>query len=83
MNNFNIPGDKMDNLLNLAGKKLGQDPAALKSQLESGNISDIMAKLDPKTREQAASVINNPAQLESLMANEKIKKLFSSFMGEK
>lgn len=81
MNKLNIPDDKLQNLLNIAGKKLGQDPAALKSQLESGNLDAIMSKMDPKAKEQMDSMIKDPKQLESLLANDKIKNLVSAFMG--
>ena len=76
---MNISNDKLNSLLNIAGKKLGQDPAALKAQLEAGNLEGLMQKMDPKAKEQINSVMNDPGQLEALMANEKIKNLIEKF----
>lgn len=76
---MNISDEKLNSLLNMAGKKFGQDPAALRAQLESGNLEGLMQKMDPKTKEQLGAVMSDPKQLEALMANEKIKNLIEKF----
>lgn len=81
MNNLNISDDKLNALLNMAGKKLGQDPGALKSQIESGNLDSVLSKMDDKSKAQMNNMLQNPKALEDLMSNDKIKNLVNSFLG--
>lgn len=81
MGNMNLSPEKMDSLLKIAGQKLGRDPAELKTQLENGNMEQMLGKLDPKTQTQITSLMNNPKALETLLGNEKIRNMVAGFMG--
>lgn len=83
MNNTNLSPDKMENLLKLAGKKLGQDPEKLKAQLEQGNLNQVIGGLDPKVQQQISSLANNPKALEALMKNSNLGNMLSGLMGGK
>ena len=75
MANFNLPDDKVNSLLNMAGQKLGKDPGELRDQLQSGNMDALMNNLDPKSAAQIKSLLSNPKALELLMKNEQLRKL--------
>ena len=83
LSNMNLSEDKLNLLLNMAGKKLGQDPAALKSKLESGNLDGITDKMSPQAKQQISSLLQNPKGLEALLADEKVKSMIAGLMGGK
>lgn len=80
-NNFNLPDDKLDSLLKLAGKKLGRDPNQLRSELESGKLDGVLGNLDSKTATQMNGLLQNPKALEAMLQNEKIRNLLNGLMG--
>ncbi len=75
-NNFNVPKNKQDELLKMAGKQLGKDPSQLKKQLESGNINDVIANLSPQQAAQVKAALSNPQVLSQLLSNPQISKFF-------
>lgn len=83
MNNVNLPADKMDSLLKLAGQKLGQDPEKLKTQLEQGNLNQVISGLDPGVQSKINALANNPQALEAIMKNNNVANLLSGLMGGK
>ena len=82
MNNLNISQDKINLLLGMAGKKLGQDPAALKAKLESGDLDSIISKMSPQAKSQMSGLLQDPKGIESLLADEKIKNMLSGLLGK-
>lgn len=80
MNNMNLSPDTMDNLLKLAGQKLGQDPANLKAQLESGNLNQIISGLDPKVQSKISNLAGDPKAMEALLKNNNMTNLLSGLM---
>jgi hypothetical protein len=83
LSSVNLPPDKLSALLNIAGKKLGKDPAELKQQLESGNLDGIMGKMTPQAKQQMGALLSDKKKLEALMADEKIKNLLAGIIGKK
>ena len=79
MTNFNLPDDKVNNLLNMAGQKLGKNPGELREQLQSGNMDALLKNLDPKSASKLQGLLSNPKALEALMKNEQILKMLSGF----
>ena len=85
LNTPNTPGispEKLNLLLNLAGKKLGQSPEQLKKQLASGNMDGLMAKLNPQAKDQLGKLMQNPQGLEALLRDEKIKSMLAGLIGQ-
>ncbi len=76
---MNFTNKNMDNLIKTASKKLGTDPQALKKQIDSGNLEDIMKSLSPAQTQGLQQILNNPMLAQKLMdspqAKEMIKKL--------
>lgn len=83
LNNLNLSNDSLNALLGMAGKKLGQDPAALKQQLESGNLNGLLSSLDPNAQAQINQALQNPKQIEALLGDQKVKNMLSNLMGGK
>lgn len=83
MNNMNLSPDKMDSLLKIAGQKLGKNPSELKSQLEQGNLDNIISGLDPKLQSQIASIANNPKAVEAMLQNPGVANMLAGLMGGK
>lgn len=81
MNNANFSSDKMEGILKLAGQKLGKDPQELKSQLEQGNLDQVIGGLDPKVQKQISTLANNPKALEAIMKNDNISNMLAGLMG--
>lgn len=82
-NQVNVPQDKLDALLGIAGKQLGKDPQQLRQELESGNLNNVLNGMNEKTANQVNQVLNNPEALNAMLANDKIKKLIDGLMGGK
>ncbi len=77
-NNFNVPRNKQDELLKMASKQLGKDPAQIRQQLESGNVNDLIAGLSPQQAAQIKSVLSNPQMLSQLLSNPQISKFLGN-----
>lgn len=83
MNNLNLPPDKMDSLLKLAGQKLGKNPDDIKTQLENGNLNQVIGGLDPGLQSKISALANDPKAVEALMKNNSIQNLITGLMGGK
>lgn len=81
MNNLNIPDDKLNTMLQMAGQRLGRDPEELRSELQSGKMDNILGGLDPKAAGQIQGLLQNPKALEAMLQNDKVKNLLNSLMG--
>ena len=79
MANFNLPDDKVNNLLNMAGQKLGKNPSELRRQLQSGDMDALLKGLDQKSASKLQGLLSNPKALEALMKNEQLIKMISGF----
>jgi hypothetical protein len=65
----------------MAGKKLGQDPASLKQQIEAGQMEGILGKMDPKAKAQMMSFLGDQKKMEALLSDDKVKNLLASLSG--
>ena len=83
MNNLNLSDGKLNALLNMAGKKMGQDPQALKQRIQDGKLDEVISGLEPSAKEKISGLLGDPKKLEALMQDEKVKSLLSGFMGTK
>ena len=82
MSNFNLSEMKKNALLQMAGNKLGTDPAALKEKLESGQVNDLVAGLSPQQKEQLNAYLQNPQALSALFGSEQVQSLIKSLGGK-
>ena len=82
MNNFNVPEEKKNALLQLASQKLGKSPEELQSMLESGQLDSLTKNMDPKAMNQVNALLNNPKAMEMLLKSDKLKALLSNLGGK-
>lgn len=79
INPNNMSPDKLNMLLNMAGKRLGVNPNALKSSLQNGDLGSAVNGMSPDAAQKFNNIVSNPKELEKLMnspqAQELIKKL--------
>ena len=77
-----IPPQKLDELLKVAGKKLGMDPQKLKSNLSNDATSSEIAKnAKGVNNAQLKAVLNDPKTLEGILNSPKGKKLIEELLG--
>ena len=78
----NLPPEKMNHLLNLAGKKLGTNPGELKQQIEQGNLSGVLGKMEPDKAAQINQLLNNPKELEKLFNSPQMSDMIKKLMNK-
>lgn len=81
MNNQSISPETINQLLNLAGQRMGTDPMKLKAQLEQGAFSDVLGKLPKGQSDMVSSMLNNPAALEKMLNTPKAQQMLKDLMG--
>lgn len=81
MNNFNIPPDKLNSLLQTAGQKLGRSPEELRGELESGKLDNVLSGLDANTANKVNGLLQNPKALETMLQNPQVQGLLKNLMG--
>lgn len=67
MQNLNLSQSQLDNLLKVAGKKMGKDPEVLRGQFERGEFDQVLGGLDPATQRKIAELAKNPKALELIL----------------
>jgi len=80
--NFNLSETKKNELLQIAGKKLGADPNLIKEKLEAGKLDEVVGGLDPKAASRINSLLQNPAALNALLGSEQFKNILGSIAGK-
>jgi hypothetical protein len=83
MQNLNLSQQQMDNLLKIAGKKLGKDPEDLRGQLERGELDQMISGLKPETQSKIAELANNPKAVEALLGGGRLGEIIANFTNKK
>lgn len=82
-NNFNLSPEQTDALLSMASKKMGIDPADLRRQMQSGDMSGRAQRAwRPAQRDRIQSLMQNPAAIQQLVQNPKVQQLLRGLMGK-
>lgn len=77
----NLNGQNLDALLQMAGRKIGADPAKLKAQLEQGAFDDVIKGLNAKQSAQINQLLSNPKALEQMLNTPGAQKMLKDLMG--
>lgn len=79
---MNIPSNmspgQLDALLNLAGKKLGRDPQAIKDQISQGNLGNL--GMNEQQQQQLGQMLQNPQALSQFLEQPQIKQMLNQLM---
>ena len=79
----NLPPERLNSLLGMAGKQLGKDPQKLRAQIEGGQLNQVLSGLDPQKTAQINQILNNPQKLEQLLNSPQVKSLLGTLMKQK
>ena len=78
----NMKPNKVDELFEAAGKKLGKNPGDLKAQLQNGNLDSVMKGLSPQQSQQISSLLNDKQAMAQFMENPQIKQIIAKMSGK-
>ena len=81
-NNFNLSQGQMEQLLAMAGKRMGKNPEELREQVETGRLDGLLGGLPEQRRAQIGSLLNDPAAMQQFMENPKVQQLLRGLMGK-
>ncbi len=74
---------KINMLLNLASKKMGVSPEALRQKLEDGTFDNIVKGLSESDTQKLSSIADDPKKINSILSNPENAKKFSEMLGNK
>ncbi|MCM1228288.1 MAG: hypothetical protein NC320_12870 [Clostridium sp.] len=74
---------KVNELLNIAGKKLNIPPGELKKQLESGKFDSAMKNMSKSDAAKLDAAIKNPKLVEKMLSAPQAKSLYNKITGVK
>lgn len=79
--NMNQKG--MDALLGMASKKFGTSAQNLKSDLEKGDLSNVMKKMNPNESKKLQETLSNKDMLNKVMNSPEAQALMKKLSGKK
>ncbi len=83
MNQNQLSPEQIENLINLASKKLGADPNTLKENLSKGNADKIIGNLAPAQQAIIAKLLKDPKAVESFMSTPQAQEFMNRIIGGK
>lgn len=82
MNTNNLSAQQQQMLLQMAGKKLGISPDALRAQIENGNVQKILQQQGTNIP-NIGSVLGNKAAMEQMLNSPEAQALIQQLKGGK
>jgi hypothetical protein len=82
-NNFNLTPEQTQRLLNIAGQKLGADPANLQQQLESGRLNDLLGRMNPQQSARLNQLLQDPEALKQTLSSPAVRLMLNNLLGGK
>ena len=80
-NNFDLTPEQTQRLLNIAGEKLGADPAQLQQQLESGRLDQLLGRLDPQRSAELSRLLKDPEALRQTLSSPGVRAILQAVLG--
>ena len=81
-NNFDLTPEQNQRLLNIAGQKLGADPARLQQQLESGKLGELMGRMNPQQSARLNQLLQDPEALKQTLSSPAVRAMLSNLLGK-
>ena len=82
-NNFDLTPEQTQRMLNIAGQKLGADPARLQQQLESGRLTDLLGRLNPQQSARLNQLLQDPEALKQTLSSPAVRLMLNNLLGGK
>lgn len=82
-NNFNLDKNKLNELFEIAGKKMGISSAEVKSKFEKAVDVNALPNVNLNDDESIKKLLNSPQIKAKLAKNKKVAELVKSLMEEK
>ena len=80
-NNFDLTPEQTQRLLNIAGEKLGADPAQLQQQLESARLDQLLGRLDPQRSAELSRLLKDPEALRQTLSSPGVRAMLQAMLG--
>lgn len=72
--------DSLNELINAAGQKIGENPADIKSAIDSGKLDNIVKKMKPEDQKRFTEVLSNPELAKKMLQTPQAQMLIKKFM---
>ena len=82
-NNFDLTPEQTQRLLNIAGQKLGADPAHLQQQLENGRLNDLLGRMNPQQSARLNQLLQDPEALKQTLSSPAVRLMLNNLLGGK
>ena len=82
-NNFNLDQNKLNELFEIAGKKMGVSSAEVKRKFENAVDVNNLGNVDLNDNESIKKLLNSPHIKAKLAKNKKVAEMIKSLMEEK
>ena len=82
-NNFNLDPQQAQQLLKIAGQKLGTDPNQLRQQLESGRLNDLLGQMNPQQAARVNQLLQDPEALKQTLSSPAVRAMLAGLLGKK
>lgn len=79
----NFSEQQINQLLQMASKKMGTTPEDLKRKLESNNVNEALKNMNQNDATKVQQVLNNPALAKQLLNSPQAQAILKKLMGEK
>ncbi len=77
----NISGEQLELLIQIAARRMGQDPDRLRQMLASGGAQQLLGNLNPQQAQQVGQLLSNPKAMEQFLNSPQARKLMSELLG--
>ena len=79
----NFSEKQLNQLLQLASRKMGTTPEELKRRLNTNNVQDTLKGMSPDDAAKVRQVLSDPALVKQLLNSPQAQAVLKNMMGEK
>ncbi len=77
--NTNFSKNQINQILKMAGEKMGKTPDNLKKDVQQGNIEKALNNLNPTQAEKIKQILNNPVLANQMLNTPQARSLIEKF----
>lgn len=72
--------DSLNELINQAGQKIGENPQNIKNAIDSGKLDELVKKMRPEDQKRFTEVMSNPDLARQMLQTPQAQALIKKFM---